>query len=310
MNRRRSFLKSVAVGVAGTALPFSAFAQAPAKAPSLLKNPLFLNTGILKGTPAERLRAARRAGFAQIELRKQDVAEMPGGAEAIRALCGKIHLGLADYQVLSDFDGAPGDKRAEKRAEATKILNDGAASGARLVLAASTSFVDVDRSRMVEDLQWLCSEAKKRGLHIAYEPMSWSTVNNSLPLAWKTLQQVGADNIGLVVDPYHIFTVGRTAEDLNGIPAERLSVVQLCDATLPVSPDDYLQRARHHRLFPGQGNLPLASLVAKLEQMHYKGPIGLEIYNDQLLSEPVDDVAHRAMASLRKVLDTRHSGHV
>ena len=303
MTGRRSFLITTATTIAAAALPalpISAFAQ---EKKTLINNLLFLNTGILKGTPEERLRAARHAGFSQIELRKQDVAEMPGGAPAIKQLCGQIGLGLADYQVLSDFDGAPGNKRVEKRAEATKILDDGAASGAKLVLAASTSFPDVDPSRIVEDMQWLADEAKKRGLNIAYEPMSWSSVNWNIPLAWETLQRVGRDNTGIVVDPYHIFTRGRTAEDLNGIPVERLSVVQLCDAVLPVAANDYLQRARHHRLFPGKGNLPLGQLIRKLEQLGYTGPIGLEIYNDQYLREPVDEICRRAMQTLTQVLN-------
>lgn len=62
-----------------------------------MDNPLFINTILLGGGTAGKIAAA-----------------------------GALHLagvGLTDFQVLLDFDGALGDRRTEKRAEAIAILD-------------------------------------------------------------------------------------------------------------------------------------------------------------------------------------------
>ncbi|WPB55862.1 sugar phosphate isomerase/epimerase family protein [Xylophilus sp. GOD-11R] len=308
MTDRRNFFKTTSAAALGAALSgWSAALLAPqaasaAEASAWATDGFFLNTGILQGSPEQKFAAAHNAGFAQIELRKQDVADMPGGAAAVAAACKKIKLSFANYQVLSDFDGAPGNMRESKRAEATKILDDGHSAGAKLVLCSSSSLANVDAERVVADLQWLAAEAARRHLHVAYEPLAWGVLNYTLPQAWETLKKVNAPNIGLIVDPYHIFARNRTTADLDDIPTERLAVVQLCDAIMPVAASEYIDRARHHRLLPGEGNMDNVALLRKLREKKYRGPIGLEIYNDDLLAGPADVAARRAMDSLKKVL--------
>lgn len=63
-------------------------------------NPLFLNTILLGGSSRDKIHAASTAGFAQIELWRQDVEAFTPGPEALRPVLADHHLGLTDYQVL------------------------------------------------------------------------------------------------------------------------------------------------------------------------------------------------------------------
>jgi len=76
-------------------------------------NPLFINTVLLGGTTEEKIIAAAQAGFTQLELWRQDVEAAKGPAQDVAALLQKQQLGLTDYQVLLDFDGAPDEQRRE-----------------------------------------------------------------------------------------------------------------------------------------------------------------------------------------------------
>jgi 4-hydroxyphenylpyruvate dioxygenase len=149
-----------------------------------------------------------------------------------------------------------------------------------------------------EDMHWLASQAAERHLRIAYEGMAWSTINNNLPAAWACVQRVGAPNMGVVVDAFHIFARGRDAGDLDGIPADRIFLVQLSDVTETVNADNVVEVARHRRLLPGQGRFPVDTILSKLKQVNYSGPIGLEVFNDVMKSRDPYQITREAMAAL------------
>ena len=44
--------------------------------------------------------------------------------------------------------------------------------------------------------------------------------------------------------------------------------------------------ARHQRLLPGDGVFPLQQLLACLREKQYQGPLGLEVFNDELKKQP------------------------
>ena len=262
--------------------------------------PLFLNTILLGGTTAEKIEAAAAAGFDQIELWRQDVEQAGGDAAAVADRLRQAGLGLTDYQVLLDFDGAPDSKREAKRAEAVAMLDTAVTVGAGTLLVPASTDYACRPERVVEDMRWLAREAAARGLKVAHEGMAWSTVHHSLPAVWQVVQEVDEPNLGLVVDAFHIFVRDRTAADLDGIPLDRIFLVQLSDLNIEATPGTVVDIARHHRLLPGQGHFPIHSLMDKLQG--YQGPIGLEVFNDDMKSRRPAEVAIEAMAALRKVL--------
>jgi len=101
-----------------------------------------------------------------------------------------------------DFDGAPPAIRADKRAEALRMLDSAAALGATTLLSPASTHADCVAGEIDEDMYWLASQAAERHLRIAYEGMAWSTINNNLPAAWACVQRVGAPNMGVVVDAF------------------------------------------------------------------------------------------------------------
>lgn len=265
-------------------------------------NALFLNTVLLGGTTEAKLAAAKLAGFDEIELWRQDVETADGGAAGVTSTLRRLGLGLTDYQVLLDFDGASKAMREAKRAEALRMLEGAVAVGTKTLLVPACTREDCVASHVEDDLRWLARQAARRGLRIAYEAMAWSTLNHDTQDAWKTVQNVGEDNLGMVVDAFHIFARKRTADDLKDIPAERIFLVQLSDLGHDAPLENLSETARHHRLLPGHGSFALGSLLGVLRAKNYAGPIGLEVFNDEIRAlDPVRAPAS-AMMALRSVL--------
>ena len=132
--------------------------------------------------------------------------------------------------------------------------------------------------------------------------MAWSTINHYTPDALQTIQNVHQDNLGMVIDAFHIFVRHRTA-DLDGIPAERAFLVQLSDLDHDLTRDTVIDTARHHRLLPGQATFPLNTILWALQAKGYTGPIGLEVFNDDLKAQDPNQAAHAAMVAFRSVME-------
>jgi 4-hydroxyphenylpyruvate dioxygenase len=272
-----------------------------------VENPFFLNTVVLGGCPAEKIAAAGAAGFDQIELWRQDVDSTPGETECVRGLLCEQSLRLTDYQVLLDFDGAPGERRATKRKEARSMLDEAVQLGASTLLTPASTDCECDPNRVEEDMRWLAGEAASRGLRVAYEGMAWSTYNSTIASAWDLVERLAEPNLGLVVDAFHLFMRGGTADDLAEVDPHRIYLVQLSDVDRRVGAEDLIAIARHRRLLPGDGDLPLGTVTRRLRAMGYAGPVGIEVFNDNLKAEDPASVAQCAMESLGRCWGGRTS---
>ncbi|ARJ41726.1 xylose isomerase [Pantoea alhagi] len=268
-----------------------------------MANPVFLNLVLLEGEPLTLLHAAKQAGFDEVEIWQENVQAAEGGAKAIRAQAQRLNLGFTNCQVLRDFAGAPLALREEKRQQAQQFFQLAQAIGCRTVQAPACTREDCQAELIDEDLCWLSAGAARHDLRIMYEPMAWSTVDNRLGMAWQRLKRLDLPNVGLVVDLFHIAARGDDASVLEDIPPQRIYEVQLCDMAEAVTPDDMLQlvdSARHHRLLPGDGILPVADFVAALQRKGYRGPVGIEVFNNRLKQQPPQVTAAQAFAALRR----------
>ena len=262
-------------------------------------NPLFINTVLLGGSPEEKLLAAAQAGFSQVELWREDVEQADGNAVQLAELFQQQKLLLTDYQVLLDFDGAPDDERQSRREEAVKMMDAALQLGATTILTPASTHHACIADREEDDLRWLAQEAGQRGLRVAYEAMAWSTHINTTRAAWQLVKRIDAPNLGLVVDAFHIFVLDRTVADLEGIPMEKIFLVQLSDLAGKPDRDRLVDTARHKRLLPGEGNFPLHTLLDYLAENGYSGPLGLEVFNDKIHQRPPVEAAREAMKALK-----------
>lgn len=265
-------------------------------------NPLFINTILLGGSPEQKLQAACQAGFNQVELWQQDVEAAGAGLHGLQNVLSDLPLALTDYQVLLDFDGAPDALRKDKYQEAEKMMETACLLGASTLLVPASTDSRCHAERIEEDLRWLVDRAQQRGLSIAYEAMAWSRVINNTADAWQLIKKIDAPNLGLVVDAFHIFVRQRSVNDLAGIPVEKIFLVQLSDLAHLPAKGDLVETARHHRLLPGEGHFPLAALLQHLHQIDYRGPLGLEVFNDELHQADPVKTARRAMHALSQLL--------
>jgi sugar phosphate isomerase/epimerase len=184
-------------------------------------------------------------------------------------------------------------------ADVARFVAAAAALGAdRLVVVHRAGSAD----RATEQLAAVCGLAAEAGLRVGVEFMPY-TACRTLREATALVTAVATPNAGLVVDVLHLFRSGGSAADLSEVDPARLHLVQLCDALRSAPPPDRLRaEALTDRRYPGQGELPLADVLAALPTgvaMTVESPVAADA------GRPPGHRARAAAAAVRAVLDGR-----
>lgn len=220
-----------------------------------------------------RIDAAAHAGFKAIELHYPYAVPAAEVAAACRshgiALLGintnvgageDPHVGLA---------AVPG-READFAALFAESLAYAVAAGGTAVHAMAGRVPEGEREAaadvLVANLRWAAPKAAAEGLTILLEPLNpfdmpgyfYARVEEALPI----MDRVGADNVKLMFDAYH---VGRVGDDVIGFLEryrDRIGHIQI--AAVP------------SRAEPDEGTLDYAAVLNQVEAIGYTGWIGAE----------------------------------
>lgn len=263
-----------------------------------------IDAATLAGSLPERLSAIAQVGLSRIVLSAKDLVGYPHGIDAASALLRQSPLQVAGFQGLRDFEGLAGHQREYKLGIAKSLLEMMRGAGCRLLVVSSSSSprASGDERQIAEDLKALSTLATPFGIRIGYEAVSWGRWINEYPQAWDIVRSADRENLGLVVDSFHMLAARTPLERLNEVDADRIFLVQLSESMwdyLPDSGEELVDTARHHRVFPGEGahRALIADLVRRLEQRAYRGAYVFEVFNDDYLHCPPATVCGYARKS-------------
>ncbi|MES2191383.1 MAG: sugar phosphate isomerase/epimerase family protein [Pseudomonadota bacterium] len=262
-----------------------------------------MDTISLAGPLEAKLKAVRDAGFTQIMLSARDIVGHPDGLDAAVAAVRNSGLRVTGFQVLRDFEGLSGHLHEYKMDIAKSMLEMCHALGCRLLLICSSTSTHAtgDSKALVRDLRKLAMLAIPMNIRIAYEALSWGRTVNEFPQAWDLICEADMPNLGLGFDSFHVFATNTSLDELDILDPAKVFLVQLADFmwTEIKSVEERIATARHFRVFPGEGvhSEALASLVAKLHALGYRGDYSFEVFNDDYQQMPLPTVAQRAWRS-------------
>ena len=251
---------------------------------------------LLSGTFEEKAAKAARLGYDGVELMVRD----PAGLDwpAVKATLDANGLGVAQI-VTGELFGADGlglitsdddlHRRTVDRLKAIvdlaayldTIVNIGRSRGRLDWLAAYERTWDVAMSKLREVVVY----AAERGVRIAIEPINRYEADfiHSTADGLRMIADLGYDNLGLMLDVYHMNIEDPSIEASLAAAGDRLWHVHIADS---------------NRRYPGSGHLPFDSIFATLREMGYEGYVSAEI-----LPQPdPDTAAERTIAFLRQQL--------
>ncbi|WP_445680787.1 bifunctional sugar phosphate isomerase/epimerase/4-hydroxyphenylpyruvate dioxygenase family protein [Radicibacter daui] len=258
----------------------------------------------ISGNFEEKLAAIREAGYDGLEIFEQDFLADAAGPAEIGRMIRDQGLEILLFQPFRDFEGMPAAERVRAFDRAERKFDLMQALGTDLMLVCSSvsplALGGIDRA--ADDLAELGERARARGLRVGYEALAWGRHVNDHRDAWEIVRRADHPNIGLILDSFHSLARKIDPDTIRRIPGDRIFFVQLADA--PVIEMDLLYWSRHFRNMPGEGDLPVADFMAAVMSTGYRGPISLEIFNDQFRGGDTKLVARDGYRSLISLMDT------
>jgi 2-keto-myo-inositol isomerase len=112
------------------------------------------------------------------------------------------------------------------------------------------------------------------------------------------VKAVNRKNVGMVLDTFHFYAGGSSIDTIRNVDKEKLFIFHINDAEK--LPREELQDA--HRVYPGEGVIPLKEIVSGLKGIGYDGPVSLEMFRPEYWARPPEEVARRGMQSIKKYI--------
>lgn len=112
---------------------------------------------------------------------------------------------------------------------------------------------------------------------------------------------IGSDHVGLVLDSWHWWTAGDTAEDLLSLQNKDIVSVDLNDAPTGLEKKDQLDNARE--LPAATGVIEVAPFVNALKQIGYDGPVRPEPFNKTLNALENEAACAATIIAMRRAVE-------
>jgi len=148
-------------------------------------------------------------------------------------------------------------------------------------------------SDTVATLRELADTAAEFGISVAFEFMGfpWAAVRD-VAGAWAIVQQANRPNLGIIVDTAHFYAGGSTLESIRQVDPERLVVLHINDVE-DVAKSDITDG---HRLYPGEGVIPLQDILGAVLATGWDGVLSVELFREEYWQQDPLAVAREAKA--------------
>jgi 2-keto-myo-inositol isomerase len=245
------------------------------------------------------IRVAGQAGYDVIELRdgKLDRFLTQGSLDDVRRMLREASVAAWTINALDRIgvDGAVGTARAVTRCRELSRYSQAIECPWVLVVPGPTDGrTDAQVTKdTAATLREMADAAAEFGISVAFEFMGfpWSAVRD-VAGAWAVVQEANRPNLGIIVDTAHFYAGGSTLESIREVDPERLVVLHINDVEDVPKPDI----TDGHRLYPGEGVIPLQEILGAVRATGWDGVLSVELFREEYWQQDPLAVAREAKA--------------
>jgi len=155
-----------------------------------------------------------------------------------------------------------------------------------------------DLDRIQEALRQAAALAGSHAVRLAFEFQARAAFANNLQTAAALVAEVASPHLGICLDAFHYHVGPSKPEDLGYLSNENLFHVQLCD--LAGVPREFATDA--DRILPGEGDVGLEPILARLREIGYGGYVSVELMNPQIWRVGPRQFGEIGITALRRLL--------
>jgi len=248
-----------------------------------------------------RCAAAGAAGFDAIGMLHREYTQLVHdqgcSAQELIDLAGEHQLRIVEIEAVRGWSTAttPGP---EKRGVEV-CLEMAAAFGARHVTAVGD--FDGTLTQAVSGFADLCDRAAEVGARVGLEPVPVQATPD-ITAAREIVERAGRANGGICVDSWHLERGGAHWDQLESLPGELVTSIQINDGPVEPEHQDYIEDCLWNRRLCGAGEFDLDRFVQTLDRIGSTAPYSVEIISTELWGQDPFDVAKRMADTTRAAL--------
>lgn len=300
---RRSFLHTAAVGGASLAIAARDQETIPDQAPAP-RFSLCLNTSTIRpASLLDKVRIAAEVGYDAIELWMDDLERYEAEGGDVAALGRQIaDSGLKVPNVIGLWNAMPAGEeewRASLEASQRRMALARAAGAEHVAALPTPDRADIDLRRATEQYRELLRIGRENGIRVAFEFVGFFQGIHRLGQAAAVALDADDKDASLIMDSFHLYRGGSGFGGVRHLQASFIADFHIND--VPVEPPVHAL-GDEHRIFPGDGILPLRALIQDLVTIGYAGPLSLECFNREHWQQDPRQVAETGLRKLRALV--------
>ncbi len=301
---RRSFL-TIGAGATLASAATSPAQAAPAKRYQDKTSPwpLCLNSSTIRPTPFEdKIKIAVETGYDAIEPWINELEDYEKAGGDLEDLGKKIaDLGLFIPNIIGLWNAMPPTEELfEKSLEATRerMRRSAAVGSQHVACIPGPDRPDFDLAWGAELYRRLLDIGREDyGITVAFEFVGFLKGVNTLGEACAIAFNANDRDACLISDTFHLFRGGSGFNAIRHLDGDFIADFHWND----VLDDPPREKQRdEHRIYPGDGILPLEQLLRDLAEIGYQGPLSLEMFNREHWKQDPKVVAETGLRKMRE----------
>jgi sugar phosphate isomerase/epimerase len=239
---------------------------------------------------ASDIRIAREAGYAGLEiataklLRCLDAGVSP---EELAEQFSRYEIQPVCIDILGDVERVDPEERKRLLSEADRLCSVAGTLGCPTVQL--NAFNALDGRSEPEILRLTAGNVAEiadigaaHGIRFQIEGAAWTPIH-SLSQCLRLVEATERQNVGLVIDFWHLWASGETSPDeVARLDPNVIYGVHLCDGLRPSEAESWPDERLLRDCLPGDGELPVADWVAAVQATGYDGVWSGEVLGNRL----------------------------
>jgi sugar phosphate isomerase/epimerase len=244
----------------------------------------------------DRVEACAKVGFKGIGIWHADLVHTlkRRSLNEIKRILDDNGMKHIELEFLGDWF-LTGEKKKQSDIVKGELLEAASVLGARHIKVGDFFHTATPMQQVIESFAALCKDAAAHRTKVVYELMPFAMID-TLQDTLTMLKGAAAKNGGIIFDLWHIVKLGIPYEEVARFPMEYFFGVEVNDGTF-TAPWSLHEDTINHRRLCGEGEFDVPGFLDHVWKAGYRGPIGIEVLNQELRKIPLDELAARSFTT-------------